>query len=133
MRLSQSLRHVNNAACGQDSGTQNPAQCSNLMMFMTDPTQRFSDRVENYIKYRPGYPNEVIETLRSECGLSPDSIVADIGSGTGILTAMFLRNGNEVYGIEPNREMREAAERLLKDYPRFHSVAAKAEETTLAG
>jgi len=100
---------------------------------MTDVTQRFSSRVENYIKYRPGYPNEVIEALRSECGLTCDSIVADVGSGTGILTEMFLRNGNTVYGIEPNREMREAAERLLKDYPRFRSVAARAEETTLGG
>jgi SAM-dependent methyltransferase len=98
---------------------------------MTDATQRFSSRVENYIKYRPGYPNEVIETLRNVCGLTPGSIVADVGSGTGILTEMFLRNGNAVYGIEPNREMREAAERLLKDYPLFRSVAARAEETTL--
>src|SRR5215510_9316455 len=98
---------------------------------MTDVTQRFSSRVDNYIKYRPGYPNEVIETLRSECGLTSGSIVADVGSGTGILTEMFLRNGNTVYGIEPNREMREAAERLLKDYSRFRSVAARAEETTL--
>jgi SAM-dependent methyltransferase len=98
---------------------------------MTDATQRFSSRVENYIKYRPGYPNGVVETLRSECGLTADSIVADVGSGTGILTEMFLRNGNAVYGIEPNREMREAAERLLRDYPRFRSVAAQAEETTL--
>src|SRR5882672_4025489 len=98
---------------------------------MTDVTQRFSSRVENYVKYRPGYPNEVIETLRSECGLTANSIIADVGSGTGILTEMFLRNGAEVYGVEPNREMRESAERLLKDYPRFRSVEARAEETTL--
>jgi ubiquinone/menaquinone biosynthesis C-methylase UbiE len=98
---------------------------------MTDVTQRFSSRVENYIKYRPGYPNEVIETLRSECGLTADSIIADVGSGTGILTEVFLRNGNEVYGVEPNSEMREAGERLLKGYPRFRSVASRAEETTL--
>lgn len=98
---------------------------------MNDSTQRFSSRVENYIKYRPGYPNEVIDTLRDECGLTSDSIIADVGSGTGILTEMFLRNGNEVYGIEPNREMREAAEALLGGCPRFHSVAAQAETTTL--
>src|SRR5262245_59197860 len=98
---------------------------------MKDVTQRFSSRVENYIKYRPGYPNEVIETLRSECGLTADSIIADVGSGPGILAEMFLKNGNEVYGVEPNREMREAGERLLKDYPRFRSVAARAEETAL--
>jgi ubiquinone/menaquinone biosynthesis C-methylase UbiE len=98
---------------------------------MTNVTERFSSRVENYIKYRPGYPHEVIETLQSECGLTADSVVADIGSGTGILAELFLKNGNEVYGIEPNREMREAAERLLKGYPRFRSVASQAEETRL--
>ena len=95
---------------------------------MTDATQRFSSRVENYIKYRPGYPNGVVETPWERMRIpTADSIVADIGYGTGILTEMFLRNGNAVYGIEPNREMREAAERLLKDYPRFRSVAAQAE------
>jgi SAM-dependent methyltransferase len=99
---------------------------------MTDVTQRFSSRVENYVKYRPGYPEGVLDTLRGECGLTPDSVIADVGSGTGILTEMFLRNGNVVYGIEPNHGMREAAERLLGGRPRFHSVAAQAEATTLA-
>ncbi len=99
---------------------------------MTDPTLRFSSRVENYIKYRPGYPPAVIETLREECRLTSESLVADIGSGTGILTEMFLRNGSQVYAVEPNREMREAGERLLAQYPRFHSVAGRAEATTLA-
>lgn len=98
---------------------------------MSDVTQRFSTRVENYIKYRPGYPKEVIETLKAECGLTPDSVIADIGSGTGILAKMFLQNGNPVYGVEPNREMREAGEKLLQGYPHFRSVAAKAEETSL--
>src|SRR5262245_39493585 len=98
---------------------------------MNDSTERFSSRVENYIKYRPGYPKDVIDTLSGECGLAADSIIADVGSGTGILTETFLRNGNAVYGIEPNDGMREAAERLLKDYPHFRSVAARAEETTL--
>ncbi len=98
---------------------------------MSDVTQRFSSRVENYIKYRPGYPKEVIETLKTECGLTTDSVIADIGYGTGILAEMFLQNGNPVYGVEPNREMREAGERLLKGYANFRSVAAKAEATML--
>jgi SAM-dependent methyltransferase len=98
---------------------------------MSDPTQRFSSRVENYIKYRPHYPADVIRTLAAESGLSPRSIVADVGSGTGISTELFLRNGNEVFAVEPNREMREAAERLLGDEPRFHSVDGRAEATTL--
>jgi len=96
-----------------------------------DPTRRFSTRVENYIKYRPGYPRAVVEMLACECGLAPASVVADVGSGTGILTELFLRNGNRVYGVEPNREMREAGERLLSAYDKFVSVEGRAEATTL--
>jgi ubiquinone/menaquinone biosynthesis C-methylase UbiE len=99
---------------------------------MKDPTLRFSNRVENYIKYRPGYPTRAIETLTKECGFTNESVVADIGSGTGILTELFLKNGNRVFGVEPNREMREAGERLLKKYPHFASVDGTAEATTLA-
>ena len=97
----------------------------------TDPTQRFSDRVGNYVKYRPGYPAAVIDTLRTDCQLTGASVVADVGSGTGILTELFLKNGARVFGVEPNREMREAGERLLRGYPRFTSIAATAEATTL--
>lgn len=99
---------------------------------MIDPTQRFSTRVENYVKYRPGYPPEVIDTLREACGLTPAWPVADIGSGTGILTELLLRNGNHVFAVEPNAEMRQASERFLRGYPRFHSVTGRAEATTLA-
>jgi ubiquinone/menaquinone biosynthesis C-methylase UbiE len=98
----------------------------------TDSTQRFSDRVENYIRYRPSYPPQVLETLRVECGLTPDSTVADIASGTGIFSRLLLENGNRVYGVEPNRDMREAAERLLAEFPLFTSVVGTAESTTLA-
>ena len=87
--------------------------------------------MENYIRYRPGYPADVIETLRKKCGLVPSSVVADIACGTGIFTKMLLENGNRVIGVEPNREMREAAERLLLDYDRFTSVAGSAEATSL--
>jgi len=100
-------------------------------MLHTDPTLRFSDRVENYIRYRPGYPPQVLETLRNECGLTPASIVADIACGTGIFTRLLLENGNRVYGVEPNREMRQAAERLLADYRNFTSLHGTAEATTL--
>ncbi len=98
---------------------------------MTDPTQRFSNRVENYIKYRPTYPPEVIDVLREECQLTPIDLIADIGSGTGILAGIFLNNGNQVFAVEPNREMRQAGERLFGNKPGFHSVDAKAEATTL--
>jgi SAM-dependent methyltransferase len=96
-----------------------------------DPTNRFSDRVENYIRYRPGYPPEVLEVLMREIGLTPTWKVADLGSGTGISAELFLRNGNMVYGVEPNAPMREAAEKLLAGYPNFHSVAGAAEATAL--
>ena len=100
-------------------------------MAHADPTLRFSARVENYIRYRPGYPSQVLETLRTECGLSSAAVVADIACGTGIFTRMLLGNGNPVYGVEPNREMREAAERLLAGQRNFTSVDGTAEATTL--
>jgi SAM-dependent methyltransferase len=98
---------------------------------MSDPLKRFSTRVENYVKYRPGYPAGVIELLKAVCGLTSASLIADVGSGTGILSELFLKNGNTVFGIEPNAEMRLAAERLLRDYKQFVSLAAAAEATTL--
>lgn len=97
----------------------------------SDPTSRFSDRVDNYLRHRPGYPAAVLELLKDECGLKPSSVVADIASGTGLLTRMFLENGNRVYGVEPNPEMRRAGERLLRPYPNFTCVAAAAESTSL--
>jgi SAM-dependent methyltransferase len=94
-------------------------------------TERFSDRVDNYVKYRPGYPNEVLKLLKEAAGLSPNWAVADIGSGTGLSTTLFLDNGNMVRAIEPNGPMRLKAEELLGGDPRFVSVAGTAEATTL--
>jgi ubiquinone/menaquinone biosynthesis C-methylase UbiE len=98
---------------------------------MKSPTERFSDRVENYVKYRPTYPSAVLTSLVEACGLSPTWAIADIGSGTGILSKLFLDNGNVVYAVEPNDEMRTAAERLLAAFPNFKSVRGQAEQTTL--
>lgn len=98
---------------------------------MTDPTERFSTRVENYIAYRPSYPPEVVELLAARYGLRPGADVADVGSGTGILAQLLLAAGARVFGVEPNREMREAAERLLRDEVGFTSVDGTAEATTL--
>jgi SAM-dependent methyltransferase len=94
-------------------------------------TSRFSDRVENYIKYRPNYPQEVISFLTEKGILHKNSVVADMGSGTGISAELFLKNGNVVFGIEPNEGMRLAAERLLALYTNFRSVDASAEKTGL--
>lgn len=98
---------------------------------MSDSVARFSDRAENYARHRPGYPAGVLQILASDCGLSEKSVIADVGSGTGILTELFLKNGNTVFGIEPNAAMRLTAERLLKSREKFLSVDGTAEATTL--
>lgn len=98
---------------------------------MKETISRFSTRADNYARYRPDYPSAVVDLLRSECGLTRTSTIADIGSGTGILSELLLRNGNKVVGIEPNASMRMVAERLLHDYANFVSIEATAEATTL--
>jgi len=99
--------------------------------YKIDPKKRFSSRVENYIKYRPSYPLKIIDFLKEKRILAEDTVIADIGSGTGILTKIFLDNGNPVYGIEPNKDMREAAEKHLQMYTRFSSLEGSAESTGL--
>lgn len=100
-------------------------------MMTTDSKQRFSSRVADYVRYRPSYPAAILDPLRDECGLTPASAVADIGSGTGLLSRLFLDNGNVVYGVEPNAEMRAAGEEFLRGYPKFRSIDGSAEATTL--
>lgn len=95
-------------------------------------TVRFSDRVADYVRYRPGYPEELVDTLRTAAGLNPLSVIADIGSGTGISANLFLQLGCDVFGVEPNREMRAAAEERFRKEKRYHSIDATAEATTLA-
>ena len=99
---------------------------------MEDSVSRFSRTVEYYIKYRPGYPQAIVDLLRAECHLANGAVVADVGAGTGLLTELFLKNGYRVFGVEPNDEMRAAGQQLLQQYPGFTSVAGTAEATTLA-
>ena len=101
-------------------------------MAVKDSTHRFSSRVGNYVRYRPAYPSAVLDLLTSDCGLTAASVIADIASGTGIFTRMLLENGNRVFGVEPNAEMRNAGDEFLRAYPHFTSVAGTAEATTLA-
>ena len=101
-------------------------------MAVEDPTRRFSSRVGNYVRYRPAYPSAVLDLMKSGCGLTAASVIADVASGTGLFTRMLLENGNRVLGVEPNAEMRQAGEGFLRGYPNFTSVAATAEATTLA-
>ena len=98
---------------------------------MSDTVERFSNRVENYVKYRPSYPKEILVLFRDEMNLQKDSIFADIGSGTGISSKLFLENGNTVFGVEPNKTMREAAQEFLKEFPKFQSIDGTAENTNL--
>lgn len=98
---------------------------------MTNTIERFSNRVSNYVKYRPGYPGEVLQLFRDEMGLNETSVIADIGSGTGISSKLFLENGNKVFGVEPNTPMRAAAEELLLDFGNFKSIDGTAEKTNL--
>jgi SAM-dependent methyltransferase len=95
-------------------------------------TSRFSSRVSDYIRFRPGYPNDIMFLLKEECGLTQHSVIADIGSGTGKSTEMFLQNGNKVFAVEPNDEMRHAAEDMLGNNAGFISINARAEDTSLA-
>jgi len=96
-----------------------------------DAKQRFSTRVADYVRYRPGYPSRLIDVLRGHSGLKPDQVIADVGSGTGLLSRVFLENGNRVIGIEPNDEMRAAGDEFLVGCKSFSSRKGSAEATTL--
>ena len=93
--------------------------------------ERFSNRVENYVKYRPGYPPEVLRLFQNEINLQIDSVVADIGAGTGISAKIFLENGNRIFAVEPNEAMRNAAAEFLTDYSNLMLVNGTSENTTL--
>jgi SAM-dependent methyltransferase len=100
-------------------------------MSFANAKQRFSDRVADYVRYRPGYPLALYDVLATECGLRPEHVIADIGSGTGLLSKLFLDRGNQVFGVEPNPEMRTAGEEFLHNCSNFTSVDGSAEATTL--
>ena len=96
-----------------------------------DPTKRFSDRVENYVKFRPSYPITLIDHLKKNTIITTSQNIADIGSGTGIFSKLLLNTENRVYAVEPNKEMRLAAEKILQNKPNFISINGSAENTTL--
>jgi SAM-dependent methyltransferase len=100
-------------------------------MTFSDAKQRFSNRAADYVRYRPGYPAAVLDLLLENCGLRPGHVIADIGSGTGFLSELFLKNGNRVYGVEPNDPMRRAADGYLASYDAFVSCRGSAESVPL--
>jgi SAM-dependent methyltransferase len=101
------------------------------MPLMLDPTRRFSSRVGHYLKGRPGYPPELLDILRDHAGLTASSVIADVGSGTGLLTGLLLTHGNVVFAVEPNADMRRAADARLQSRAGFRSVDGRAEATGL--
>jgi SAM-dependent methyltransferase len=101
-------------------------------MTFADAKQRFSNRAMDYARYRPAYPLALLDLLAEECGLRPAHVIADIGSGTGLLSKLFLDHGNSLYGVEPNSEMRAGGEEFLRGHPNFTSINGSAEATTLA-
>ena len=96
-----------------------------------DPAARFSDRAEDYNRYRPHYSHDVVDAIRQACGLGPGHLIADVGCGTGLLAEIFLPGGNRVIGVEPNAEMRRVGEEYLSRYPNFRMVDGSAESTNL--
>jgi SAM-dependent methyltransferase len=97
-----------------------------------DSVTRFSDRAEDYAKYRPHYSHDVVQALRGACRLRAEHLIADVGCGPGLLAEVFLESGNRVLGVEPNREMRIAGEKYLAAYSNFRMIEGSAEATTLA-
>ncbi len=98
-----------------------------------DSKLRFTDRVATYVKARPGYPAKLTDVLRNGCGLTTTSVVADVGSGTGILSRMLCEHAQAVYGVEPNDAMRTASQEFLADQSNFIAVNGAAENTNLPG
>src|SRR5881396_2625555 len=137
--ISRSFSRTTSASCGSSheptfvNWRLSTVDCrlSTSDMTFADAKQRFSNRVADYVRYRPGYPPAVLDHLRAECGLLANHVIADIGSGTGLLSKLFLEKGNRVFGVEPNVEMRQAGEEFLRTFQEFFSVAGSAEATTL--
>jgi len=100
---------------------------------LSDPADRFSDRADDYERFRPGYPPALIEWLRAHDALPPRAIVADIGAGTGVSSEPFLDAGCTVFAVEPSAPMRASAERRLGCRAGFSAIDGRAEATTLAG
>jgi 16S rRNA A1518/A1519 N6-dimethyltransferase RsmA/KsgA/DIM1 with predicted DNA glycosylase/AP lyase activity len=71
-----------------------------------DSKKRFSKRAGPYSRYRPSYAGSLLRYLEQELRFSQTSVVADVGSGTGMLSEVLLKNGNRVFGVEPNEGMR---------------------------
>ena len=97
-----------------------------------DSRSRFSDRVDNYVRWRPHYPPAMFDTFVREASLAAGDALADLGSGTGISTGPLLERGLVVHAVEPNDAMRAAADAVWGSHDRYHGTAGSAESTGLA-
>ena len=98
---------------------------------ISDSRERFSSRVDDYVRFRPGYPAALLQALLAGTAGNAEFAVADIGSGSGIFTRLLLERGIEVYAVDPNAAMRRAAETALGGFDNFSSVDGSAEDTDL--
>jgi SAM-dependent methyltransferase len=96
-----------------------------------DGVRRFNNRVQDYVKYRPSYPDAIVPFLERALGFGPGSQLVDVGAGTGKLTDVLLRAGHRVVAVEPNAGMRQAAEAWLGDRAGFTSLDGSAEQMPL--
>lgn len=101
--------------------------------FQRDPTKLYSTKAKKYFRFRPDFNPEAIDSFVEISGLEQESRVADIGSGTGMLTRHLLDHFDIVYAIEPNDAMRTVSEDNLKEVIGFHSISAPAENIPLPG
>lgn len=121
----------NHAGVGCGYTTTIPSFDEDALVMNTN--DKFAHRVEDYQKYRPGYPAAIVDMLEKECGLTHDATLVDLGSGTGLLTELFLGQDYAITGVEPNDAMRGAGEARMEGFGSlFTSVNGSAEATTLA-
>ncbi|MDF1664681.1 MAG: GNAT family N-acetyltransferase [Planctomycetota bacterium] len=96
------------------------------------PKLRFTDKVADYVRYRPSYPGELLTFLKEQCELRQGATIADVGAGTGILTRLLLDQGFQVHAVEPNDAMRDAMDDSIDAGGAFQSLGGSAENTSLA-
>lgn len=94
-------------------------------------SEKFTGKAQYYEVGRPSYAHELVDCFYSRYGLTPNSVIADIGSGTGKLTKQLLQRGSYVIAVEPNSDMRNIAQKALQQYDTLQIVNGSDAATTL--